>query len=398
MQKKLIAVAVAGALGVPALAYAQASTVQVYGTMYMEYAKIKQGPAVAGGPDRVSVDMLQSPGSNIGFKGEERLGGGMSAWFQCESTADIRGQTQDGWCSRNSAIGLKGAWGNAWVGNWDTPFKRVYGINRIVNETGVWGNSFLMVGGSTTTFGPANPAEWVRRQSSSINYDSPNFAGFQVMVSTIALNHATGNLDNTSISKPRMWSLGGTYTAGPLNIGLGWEQHKDFNPSGLAAANAAASGTDHAWLLSAGYTYGPVKLGAMYTKQNHETGTAAGARTNLDVAAWQVAADWRIAGPHGLRVGYTKANDTKGNAGTAAAPVTIAGSSSLRVGNGGAGNTGARLWQISYVNTLSKRTEATFGYSNLNNDSAARYAIGGVLAPAPGTKQHAWGASLRHRF
>jgi predicted porin len=393
MQKKLIAVAVAGALGAPALAFAQASTVQVYGTMYMEYTKMDQGPAVAGGADRVAADMMQSPGSNIGFKGEERLGGGMSAWFQCESTADIRGQTQNGWCSRNSALGLKGAWGNAWVGNWDTPFKRVYGINRIVNETGLWGNSFLMVGGSTTTFGTANPAEFVRRQNNSINYDSPNFAGFQVMISTVTLNYATGNLESSNVAKPRLWSLGGTYTAGPLNLGAAYEQHKDFNPSVLAAGNVAAPGTDTAWLLSAGYVYGPVKVGAMYTKQKWDTGTAAGLRRDMDVAAWQIAADWKIAGPHGLRAAYTKANDTKGSH-----VGNLAGSSSIRVGNAGAGNTGAKLWQISYVNTLSKRTEATFGYASLSNDANAVYALGGLSTPAAGTKQHGWGASLRHRF
>jgi predicted porin len=403
MQKKLIAVAVAGALGAPALAFAQASTVQVYGTMYMEYSRIDQGRPVAGGPERVTVDMLQSPGSNVGFKGEERLGGGMSAWFQCESTADIRGQTQDGWCSRNSALGLKGAFGNIWVGNWDAPFKRVFGVNRITNETGIWGNSFLMTGGSTTVFGPALPGLWVRRVNNSINYDSPNFAGFQVMLATTALNHATGNLDNSPIAKPRQWSIGATYTAGPLNVGAAYEVHKDFNPSGANAANPLASGDDKAWLLSAGYTYGPVKIGVIYTKQEWDTASGAaaaagGTRTDGDLAAWQIAADWKIAGPHGLRAAYTVADDTEGSHGTAAAPLTIAGSSSLRVFNGGAGNTGAKLWQISYVNTMSKRTEATIGYARLDNDAQARYAIGGVSAPAAGEDQNAWGISLRHRF
>ena len=37
MQKKLLAVAIAGAFGAPALTLAQTSTVQVFGTIYMEY-------------------------------------------------------------------------------------------------------------------------------------------------------------------------------------------------------------------------------------------------------------------------------------------------------------------------------------------------------------------------
>ena len=156
MQKKLIAVAVAGALGAPVLAHAQASTVQVFGNIYYEYTWVDQGKATAT-TDRVNVDMMQTPGSEIGFKGEEQLGGGLSAWFQCTSTADYRGASQDGWCSRNSAIGFKGGFGNVWVGNWDTPFKRVAGANRIVNETGSFGASFLLTGGATTVNGGATP-------------------------------------------------------------------------------------------------------------------------------------------------------------------------------------------------------------------------------------------------
>ena len=43
MQKKLMAVAVAGVLGAPAVALAQSSTVQVFGTMYIEYSFADQG-------------------------------------------------------------------------------------------------------------------------------------------------------------------------------------------------------------------------------------------------------------------------------------------------------------------------------------------------------------------
>lgn len=394
MQKKLLAVAVAGALGAPALAHAQASTVQVFGTFYTEYAFINQGRSpVAGAGDRTNLDMLQTPGSEIGFKGEEKLGGGLSAWFQCTSTADTRGQSQDGWCSRNSAVGVKGAFGNVFVGNWDLPFKRVFGVNRISNETGVWGDSFLMAGGSTTTNGSANPAEFIRRQSNSIHYESPAFSGFKLMLATNATTTSTANLASSPIAKPRLWSFGGTYNNGPLNLGLAYEQHKDFDAS--RTAGRIISGTDKAWLLSAGYVWGPVKLGAMYTQQKFDTApnVAGGANTDLKVDAWQVAADWTISGPHGLRAAYTRANDTKGSY-----IGNIGGSGSTRVGNNGAGDTGARLWQISYVHTFSKRTEGTFGYSRLNNDSKAIYSLGGLSSPAAGESQRAWGVSMKHRF
>jgi predicted porin len=387
MQKKLLAIAVAGAFA-PAIAQAQASTVQVYGNLYYEYAWINQGHFPNG--DHVNVDQMQTPGSEIGFKGEEKLGGGLSAWFQCASTADMRGQSQEGWCSRNSALGLKGAFGNVWVGNWDTPFKRVGGANRIVNETGAFGASFLLTGGATTVNGAATPALFSRRQNNSINYDSPSFGGFNVMVSTSATNTATANTAGATANKPRLWSLGAMYRNGPLNVGAAYETHKDFSPGGTAF-----SGTDKGWILSGGYQLGTLRLGALYTDRKYETG----AGTDLKVAAWHLAADWKFAGPHGLRAGYTRANDTKGNY-----TGPIPGSNAMLVGNNNAGGTGASLWQIHYVNTLSKRTEATIGYARLDNKNNARYALGGVggtsasSAPSAGNDMHVWGVSLRHRF
>ena len=43
MKKKALALAVAGALGVPALAFAQTSTVQIYGQVRVDYQYIDQG-------------------------------------------------------------------------------------------------------------------------------------------------------------------------------------------------------------------------------------------------------------------------------------------------------------------------------------------------------------------
>lgn len=139
MQKKLLAVAIAGAFGAPALALAQSSTVQIYGTLYVEYSFVDQPRNAANTADLTKTDFLQTPGSSIGFKGEEKLGGGLSAWFQCESSADPRGQNGDGFCTRNSALGLKGGFGNVFIGNWDSPFKRTISPTNVGgNDTGIF--------------------------------------------------------------------------------------------------------------------------------------------------------------------------------------------------------------------------------------------------------------------
>ncbi len=56
MQKKLMVIAVAGALTAPALAFAQSSTVQLYGRATMEYGYVDQGQ------NKPNTDILASPG------------------------------------------------------------------------------------------------------------------------------------------------------------------------------------------------------------------------------------------------------------------------------------------------------------------------------------------------
>ena len=417
MQKKLMAVAVAGALSAPAVALAQSSTVQIYGTMYMEYSIVDQGSsAAAGNPALADVDHLQSPGSEIGFKGEEKLGGGLSAWFQCSSTAEIRGISQNGWCSRNSALGLKGGFGNVFVGNWDTPFKRTSGPGMVgSNDTGSFGSSFLLTGGSTTVpVGPgaiaaatplgATRGVFRRRQNNSINYDSPNFGGFQVMAQFTAAQASTALLDGANNSKPRVISIGGQYSAGPLFLGAAFERHNEYHLVSPVppVAGSPRDGDDDGWHFAAAYTWGPVRVGGLYTRQKFETGTAA-VPTDSRVRAFHLGVDWRIVGPHGLRGGYTKVGDIKGTPG---APF-INGSGSIRpaVPVAGAPNDpGADLFQIRYVYTFSKRTEFNFGYVKLDNDGnvttgGAAYTLGSLgAAVAPGNNQDAWVMSLRHTF
>ncbi|MBI2508643.1 MAG: porin, partial [Betaproteobacteria bacterium] len=145
MQKKVIALAVAGALGAPALAYAQTSTVQIYGKVNAEYAYIDEGGS------RNTYDRVFNPGSSaIGFRGEEKLGGGLSAWFQCESEFNIQG-TGLPLCRRNSAVGLKGGFGNIFFGNWDTPYKQTSAATyRPFDTTGYLGVGSILHNETTT--------------------------------------------------------------------------------------------------------------------------------------------------------------------------------------------------------------------------------------------------------
>ena len=394
MNKKVIALAVAGAFAAPTAAFAQVSNVQIYGTVYMEYGYFKQGAqSPIGSGDLVNIDVLQSPGSEIGLKGEEALGGGTSAWFQCASTADIRGVGTgaggQGFCGRNSAIGVKGSFGNAYVGNWDLPMKKTAGAVRIVSDTGLWGVGPMLFGNSTTTNGRASATTWSRRQNASIFYDSPVFSGFQVLagVSTpLADTLATTNLSG---AKARVWGLAANYSNGPLLLTAGYENHSNFNPAANGAA-AGFAGNDQGYQLGAKYEFGPVRAGLLYTKQKYEMSAIASA----DVSAWNLAAEWNIAGPHALRGGYTKANNTGGSF----AGGLVGTGGGARVYNAGVGSTGGTIWQVQYVYNASKRTEMTVGYARLQNDANARYALGGITNPAAGQNQDAFGVSMKNTF
>jgi predicted porin len=399
MNRKLMAVAVAGVFAAPAAVLAQSSTVQIYGKMTYEYGYADSGDG------KPKTDVAQTPGgSAIGFRGQEKLGGGLTAWFQCESSADVRGISQDGLCTRNSAVGFKGAWGNLHFGRWDSPMKRAINMGTVgVQDTGLLGYSFVFAGGSGGTDATTanNRQEWKRRDVGWTYYESPMFSGFQILAGFTPGNAATSASNSTTAAKPRVLSIGGTFKNGPLAIGVGYEEHKDFySQSSTTTALATGSlttvttrfaeGNDKGWNVGAAYTFmNKLTIGAVYLDTKYETGNVAVPGSELKRKSWNIGLDWSIAGPHGLEVGYTEANDSKGSCNT----------SGCTIGNiAPAGNdTGAKLYAIKYRYSFSKRTSARIGYIKLKNDSNAIYTLGG-LAKNTGQDQDAIVMYLEHYF
>jgi predicted porin len=374
MKKKLIVVAVAGALGAPALVMAQSSTVQIYGRITAEYSYVDRGSGTEKG------DLLQTPGgSSIGFKGEEKLGGGLSAWFQCESSADVT-EGGDGFCTRNSAIGFKGAFGNVYIGRWDTPFKKAAFGDAVGSEdTGIQGNTRLTVGNSTGQTGVGNRGIWKRRQANTINYDTPNFGGFRAEA-TYSSVEASGLASGAN--KPRLWSVAGIYRAGPLGLAIGYEQHNEF-AGGPAPAPAL---DDKAWIISGTYKFGPALIGASYNKQDYETS----ATTTADRKAWTLGVEVNLGGPHNIEGSYTDVGDMKGAGPSPSSLLPLPGTP----------NSGAKQYQIAYRHVMSKRTEARIAYVVVDNDSGtAIYSHNGTSPGAVlGEKHNGISLLLKHRF
>src|SRR5438067_10627760 len=180
MQKKLLTMAVAGALAGPGLALAQ-SSVEVYGTVYPTFglAKYSDGftarsfraPATPGGapvvptglqsipvPSMSKVD-VQAPSSNFGVRGREGLGGGLTAWFQIEQNAPLEREATQAVtvASRNSAAGIQGGFGNVFVGQWTTPWADMESL-WAVGQVSVFGPVTSLIGRRESTGVAPNPA------------------------------------------------------------------------------------------------------------------------------------------------------------------------------------------------------------------------------------------------
>jgi len=407
MNKKIMALAVASAFAAPAVALAQSSTVQIYGTAYIEYGYAKQGMGAVGGLN--NTDLLQTPGSNIGFKGEENLGGGLSAWFNCESSLDFRGagsqplpatsptQNSGILCGRNSALGLKGAFGNVFAGNWDTPWKQASPKIIGTNETGVFGGSPMLYGNSTSANDSDNGVVFERRQGNSLHYRSPTWSGFDFGLTVSTPQRNVGLSSNATVGKPRLWSAGVNYTNGPLLLTANYEKHNNFNalngnPISNNTTTAALGGTsDDGYMLGAAYQFGPVKAGVVWAKRNLDSG----AGTDASVSTYGLNLDWAIQGPHQLKFAYLVANSTTGSFGANTANGTTVGN---LVMNRGAGSTGGSMWEVEYLYNLSKRTRVSFGYVAVSNDLYAKYSVGGFTTPTAGTSQSAFGTSIKSAF
>src|SRR4051794_35962817 len=83
MNKKLVALAVAGACALPVAAQAQTANVTLYGRVHLDMEFVSGKQANGSNPH---VFRLSSNSSRFGIRGTESLGGGLNAIFQLESS------------------------------------------------------------------------------------------------------------------------------------------------------------------------------------------------------------------------------------------------------------------------------------------------------------------------
>ena len=416
MQKKLLTVAVAGALSAPGLALAQ---VEVYGFVNMSVGQFKySSPSQAGagtGVGSVSKWDVASHASNYGIRGRENVGGGQTMWFQIEQNSPMERSNNVAItpASRNSAVGLQGSWGNFFIGQWTTPWAdldALWGVGTV----GGWGPITSIIGRRETTGTSPNPncvnghlsggtpvtgtvvcdpveagggvghAFW-RRISQSVFYQSPVMGGVQVKA---AYQTNDGKSTTGVVADPSMWSLSAQWAGmgGRVRVGAAIDRHKDFTTIGQ---------TDDGWRVTGGWNFGVADVGLAYEVMTYKCGTGtAGCSGPGEIESKQMGIGVAVpVGTGAIRASYAVAKNMTG---------------AVIAGGAGVGNDdfGAVTYNVGYEHRFSKRSSVGVGYAIIKNHTDGNFTWTGApgnqtgtgLAPIAGSDPSTFFVNFLHRF
>ena len=379
MNKKLLAVAVAGALAAPGVALAQ-SSVTISGFIKMSIENLKIGsPSAARSAAGTSTSegRLVDDSSRIVFNVVEDLGGGLRAvaqidWRIAPDTGADGASTAGGGPAGNNHIGLRSkSWGGIFFGRQDLH----YGLRE----------SYLTVKGdlkadsiSLLSFIQGLPVANATRTPNTVWYDTPTWGGLDVRVA-YSFSPGGGSVSEADLlsnqRRGKAWNINPVYTGSNFVIGYSYWNDKPDNPG-------AASTDTKSNRLAGSYAWGGFRIGAAWDKSKRDL-SIGGARAN-DRTAWSIPVSYTW-GPHEIHAHYTKARDDKATA----------------------VQDGAKMWALSYQYNLSKRTSVAANYASIRNDAGATYnlftstsaAIGSTDAGvAAGEDPRMWSITIRHAF
>jgi predicted porin len=274
MNKKLIAVAVAGACVAPAAMAQTANPVTLYGRVHATFESVEQsGPNAAA--TFVRRNRVSDQASLLGVRGTEDLGAGLKAFFQLE-TAFKPDENNTTFAARNSGVGLQGPWGSLLLGRWDTPYKVV--------STAIDPFGDVTLGGWTAAMNGSGvrgvQGQFDRREQNNVQYWSPNWAGIAIRLSYMANEARTATLN------PRSNGASITYTGGPVYVFYTYHEFKDLAFAGTPATFLKQTGNE----VGGSFTFGPIKLGAAYEKLKRTPGGTTVGLT--DHKAWAANIVW----------------------------------------------------------------------------------------------------------
>ncbi len=278
MNKKLLAVAVAGALAVPGVAFAQASSVTISGMFKVSldnvnYSGATQAVQTGGTTGRAgnnSESRVSDNSSRIIFGIREDLGGGLAAIAQL----DMRFNPATTSAVQGSGFGSITAGGNTWVGMQSTSLgKLTFGRHDLhygksgdswngagAGSLQAWGSSIFdsigrpVAGGAGNAPGTSNVSLANQtRTNQVVRWDSPNWNGFDATIAWSAnpLTAPSGNVSTGGdlgagiASNPAGsvitrrgdgWNINPRYNAANWGVEYSyWNAKGDVNSAGVQA-------------------------------------------------------------------------------------------------------------------------------------------------------------------
>jgi predicted porin len=351
MQKKLIALAVAGLAAAPAFAQ---SNVTIYGRA--DYGMVGR-TGTADGLDRLGVDVngksefasgVQA-GSRLGFKGAEDLGNGLKAIFEIEYglRMDEGSTSSTTWGNRHSYVGLTGNFGTVVGGRLDGVRYNIWGkydpfangtvgnMTQLTAQVDRADNAIAYISpswnGLTLTLAYSsniNGTEGAANNSGDINRPAPGSTAPHAYSTLPCFNHCFGGNDGDN----KLYTVMLAYDNGPLSLTADYEKIKTtgFEHNGLWVG-----------VFGASYDFGVVKISGLYDilKSDDDSFT-----DGLDNKTWMVAAKAPIGNAIDVRLAY--------------------GSTSFDNLN----DADAQKWGIGMDYKLSKRTNFYADYGQILND------------------------------
>ena len=377
MQKKIIALAVAGL--VSGAAFAQ-SNVTIYGAADISYNYLfssanhsKSQSMIASGEQRQSV---------LGFKGSEDLGNGMKANFDLVMGFNLNNGGTDndsdatsfrngnGIFGRKAIVGLSSAtWGQIDIGRQQTLNDRLMGGFDASGRQTI--NQVATVMASNGRF------------SNMALYQSPVWSGLQVQfgVSTGTVTEGAPVQNTTgaqsSVAPNRALSLGSTYNNGPLKVGFAyeWTKKQDVNNT---VATVASFDAANQWTVAAGYDFGVVNLSVEAGRINYSTD---GTETKDYRNQWTIGAMVPLGSKDRIGLNYARADVEFITAGVASQKQSQYG--------------------VTYYHDLSKRTNLWAAYGHITQDnSGVANSMDSALDPVNNDGQYRNGiqVGLSHAF
>jgi len=330
MNKNLISLAVAVVFALPIVVSAGT---EVYGLAHVSLGLVDND---AEGDAESSSAMMNWNDSNIGFKGSEDLGDGLSAIYQAEVGVDFSGgeggtnENAEGLGKfRNTYLGFSGDWGTAIMGRNETPFRSATAKldpfdNTIGDFAGVLGVS------------PSGIRHDVR-MSNMVAYWSPDINGISFQLA-YGLDDTAG-LGSTPASAQQelgVMSFAGVYSNGPIYV-VG--AYQSVFETGAARAGGANE-NDKATRVGGGYTFGNFTINGLWENID-------GGGSDNDHDAYYASGVFAM-GSTAFALGYGLADENRAVA-----------------------DSGASLLSFAVIRSLSKRTRLYFMYTQVEAEKGA---------------------------